>query len=218
MRVRSKVRHKRQVASILLYVLLVLSISFGLNYFLRGDDYFIGPVRITGASELDPVLNQKVSMIVERELAGAYVGLFPKRNLWLYPKEEIISLLRAELPELEKVEVDLSGRLLNVNITEYRQEYFWCQRDLECYAFINFLIAEGIEIGAVRSSGDPDVVVETVGGWYIIYERGELVESLSRRYLAALASLALDGKDTSLLEYIDLRFGNKIYYKFKDEK
>ena len=53
-------------------------------------------------------------------------------------------------------------------------------------------------------------------GFYIRATYGANVEQLIRNLELALASEALVGKEQTL-EYVDLRFGNRVYYKMKGE-
>ena len=64
---------------------------------------------------------------------------------------------------------------------------------------------------------ETDISVPLADGYYIKASFGEDPSELTKNLALILSSDAIKGKIDEL-EYIDLRFGNRVYYKFKGEE
>ncbi len=194
----------------MLLSLFIITIFFALNFFLRNDDYLITQVETGNYSE--------IKNIVDQQLAGSYLGIFPKANKFVYPKERIKNKIKTELPNIKDVTFSLKNDELKVEVIEYPEQYFWCQKDDNCYAFLSFLENKGLIANEVNYVDSPDVKISIDGdagaNWYIIYEAGENADNLIKNFSAILLADTLKDKNLNDLEYIDMRFGNKIYYKW----
>lgn len=72
----------------------------------------------------------------------------------------------------------------------------------------------GINFRSVEIKENDDFIFETSRGWEIRATRDIAENNFLNKLNLSLASEALLGKDE--LEYIDLRFGNKVFYKLKE--
>lgn len=70
---------------------------------------------------------------------------------------------------------------------------------------------------AVSIDGEQDFSVHFSEGFILKASFGQDADTLARNLTLILASEALAGKE-SQLEYVDLRFGNRVYYKMKGEE
>ncbi len=74
----------------------------------------------------------------------------------------------------------------------------------------------GFEPKGITVEGDHDFVVPLVRGYYLKASYGQDADALTRNLQLILGSDALKDK-TDEIEYIDLRFGNRVYYKLSSE-
>lgn len=73
----------------------------------------------------------------------------------------------------------------------------------------------GITARSIERTSSNDAIVRTEEGWQIKYDTKEDVTSVLKRLGLALSSESLPKEQWAMLEYIDLRFGAKVFYKFK---
>lgn len=111
------------VASVSIVVIL-LSIIF----VSRLDMFQIQSVRIEGSNvtAADDVLG-KIATLTD----GAYLFVFPKTNVLLYPKQGILSAIRQQWLRVEAVSAELDGQwrgqaTLVVRMVERQPMYVWC--------------------------------------------------------------------------------------------
>ncbi len=83
-------------------------------------------------------------------------------------------------------------------------------------AMLRYLEQEDFRPTTVSVENDQDFFVYLSEGFFVKASYGQDAAQLVRNLDLILASDALRGKDTHL-EYIDLRFGNRVYYKLKGE-
>ena len=81
--------------------------------------------------------------------------------------------------------------------------------------FIEALKAESHIAEVVRIDEHRDVRVTCAGGYDILFTRDQKPEEILLRIQAAEGSRVLEGKKLEDLQYLDLRFGNRLYYKLK---
>lgn len=83
-------------------------------------------------------------------------------------------------------------------------------------ALLKMLPTSGVTPLGVKLQNDTDFSVSLAEGFYLKASFGEDPQTLAKNLSLILNSAALHGK-TGLLEYVDLRFGNRVYYKFKGQ-
>lgn len=253
---------KSVFAVFILSVVLVL-----LSWGSRHEKFLIKNVKIEGN---ETVSAEEISKIVEKNISGKYLFLFPKNNVLIYSGGAISKEILNNLKKVNSVETKIGDRKeLLVKVAERKPAYVWCPQDdvgedtapkSQCY----FLDEHGFSFSeAPRFSGpvffeiyaggvsdtavggypfenslfrkltlfknalaeislpatrliqmkDGDFKFELKdGGTILINEKTDINISL-RNLLSAKKALDESGKATSSLEYIDLRFGNKVFYK-----
>ncbi len=82
--------------------------------------------------------------------------------------------------------------------------------------FLSRLTAAGLHPLGAKLENETDFSVPLAEGYYIKASYGEEADKLAKNLALILNADALRGK-SALLEYVDLRFGNRIYYKFKGQ-
>jgi len=243
-------------------------------YGLYRPEVSISSVDVTGANVIKP---ENIGEFVKNEISGKYLYIFPKKSIFIYPKDKIVAGLRNNFKRIENVNVERKGfTKIAVNLSERPEHYLWCGRDFldsrkpsdQCYFidslgyvfskapfysgnlffefygplatgenaspiggtviaendfekiiyFKNFLEELGLPSGKVfvKPDGDYEFYLNEAGK-ISVSGKNDLAKSAG--YLStALSADPLKSKfeqGSASLEYLDVRFGNKVYYKFK---
>lgn len=266
---RSSKRHdvrigKEKSLKKILFTLVALLVVGGIIWVLHRPSLSIQTVSVVGGQTINV---EKIEDIVEGEIEGSYIGVFPKRSVFLYPKQEILSLLVAREPKIEHVSIRApfgDFTTLYVMLEERNSNLLWCAR-LWCArldedgtlfeeapsATEDFFVirddrAPRQGLGSVattqevlkpifimKSSLKRDLVLQEAlilpeGDYSLITEEGTEIRFNKDDDLSVVAdnlftlfrSNVIEGNATSSLsdwlvgvEYIDARFGKKIFYK-----
>jgi hypothetical protein len=258
--------------SIRVTLLVTLLISVAL---LSQIDFFaIKRVVISGNSNIP---SDQIQTLVDGAIHTSYIGLFPKTNVFLYPKSSIAEKVFKTFPRIKTVNVYTESlNILNVRVEERNPAALWCSA-IQCYladdtAYIYAEVKGATEDapaegeGLVAISGLDEVVgsvpvgkifidqedfkkilhvvdemkkdnllVDTVefrskdevNFWIlnkdpngpkkkVIFSSRKDYEESYNNLTAALKSNALS--TTTDFEYIDTRFGNKVFYRLVPTK
>ncbi len=259
----------------LIFTILLLAFA-GLIYVSRLKQLNISEVKIVGNKVED---NKEVIKIVERNLSGHYLWLFPKKNIFLYPKNAIKNDLMMKFNRFKDISLSIKDeQVLEVEVGEREGLYAWCGENLptgdiqhECYLMDEngYIFAEAPYIsgevyfkfyGLQEIDGSPLGVnflnenfqkfilfkksLEQIGlkpvaaytkdnidiklflargksvlmGPQVTFKIDSDLDKLAENLQSALSTeplLSNFKNKYSSLEYIDLRFGNKVYYKFR---
>ncbi len=245
----------------------VLALLGGSVWAARLPALAVSTVTVRGAVTV-PVAD--IEQAVSRELAGAYLALYPKSNVLTLPTHEVASALLAAFPRIRSVDVSRSSRnALDITVDERTPYALWCgaKRSLSggdptgCYFlddsgrvfteapdfsgdvfFRYFGPIEGDPINAtflapgefteldlfVRSARDvgvkpvslavldaPDAALHLSNGSKILFNRTGNLSDVLQNLKSVLESDVFRSQGGLALDYVDLRFGNKIFYKFK---
>src|SRR3989344_592375 len=268
-----KQRRRVFLNKFILILIACLVIFVGLGFISRLGRLNIASTAVSGNKVVDAeIIKEKVN----KDLAGYYFWLFPKTNIFFYPKNKIKENLALDLKRLENISLEVGDdRVLQISVSEREALYMWCGEIIltetvpnekeKCY-FLDkngFIFDEAPYFsgevyfkfyGETRDSyfakeNFPQLVLfkETLGQMKlkptVLYkmQNGDIKILLSSTnsslanpeiilksdsdlgIVAENLSAALDTeplktdfkKKYSSLIYIDLRFGNKVYYKFK---
>ncbi|HEY4501492.1 MAG TPA: hypothetical protein VJJ20_00270 [Candidatus Paceibacterota bacterium] len=256
LRARRRRRRSRLVLACCAGVVLLFGIVAGLSHlpFLQ--------VRVVEVSGTATLATSTLESYIKNEIAGQFAYVFPKKNIFLYPKQAIALGLLAEFPELQAADVHAQNfHTIAAEVAEREQKALWCQ-DEHCYLMDQsgavyvpapagteglvayhgkatgerlprqYLSAKGFEslfalvdalsqkpsLGIVES-----VYVDAQGDAQAVFASGfELKFALSdaggdvfERFSLALGADPFLGRSLAAFEYLDLRFGDKLYYKLK---
>lgn len=265
-------KHRRRIVLIkfLISLLSLLAIFASLAYISRTPSLNISDIEIIGNKVADAEMIKADAL---KEIAGNYFFLFPKTNIFFYPKNSIKKELESQFKRLKDVNLSVKAGVLQISLTEREPKYTWCgvtaldpTLSEKCYfmdedGFIfdeapyysgevyfkfygsadtgtyfskeNFkqliyfkdtLTAIGLKPVSLYVGDDGDVKIflsalnRTTTGPYITFKIDADFQKLAENLETALSTEPLlssfKNKYDSLL-YIDLRFGNKVYYKFR---
>ena len=258
-----------------LFVLLLVSLVF-ISRINRLNFY---DINVSGNKIIDTTTVQKV---VEEKLSGKYIWLFPKTNIFLYPKTGLKEELANAFKRFKSIEISSQNvNTLHIEVAERSPEYLWCGNTLPaiderrtCYfldtegyifdeapyfsgevyfkfygetelskdggnpsgshiapqnfsnliSFKNTLAEIGLKPATLYIGNDDNLKMglsrarTTGAAAEILFKKDSDLQKISENLKAALNAEPLQSKfknEYSSLEYIDLRFGNKVYYKFR---
>lgn len=213
---------------------------------------------------LSTIPEEDVRAAIERKLSEKYLFIVPKRNIFIYPKEEIEGALIEAFPKILSASVEFKGfNRISLAVAERSPAALWCGESREqaeaCFfldkegylyteapefsgtVFVRYFGAGAGRVGSQfmtpqtfrslsalaaelgKNIGDLESVEVAKGDAELHFLNGFMLklalkdkpESVIERLSLALESDALKGKDLSALSYIDLRFGDRVVYRFK---
>lgn len=256
----SKLRQKRKrifIIKLCLLVVVLVALFVALVVVSRLDRLSIRSIVIEGNEQ---VQSDDVISTVEEVLVPKYLGLFPRKNIFLYPKKEIVEMIREKYPHFREVvlEVPRPNTLL-IKVLERKVAALWCAES-DCYfldefgfvfssapifsdgvfiiyggyfsespigkvyiseayfkeltAFISLLSKNtpmAFTIERVMSTPENDIEMMTKDGGVIRLRQVDSLVEIYNNLATVLAENVFSEPEE--MEYIDLRFGNKVYYK-----
>ncbi len=262
-----KKRRKKRMIRVSIRVVLLLLLIYSLSLLSKIDFFQVQNIVISGNIHMQ---TEEIQEMVHEELKSTYLGLFPRRNVFFYPKQRIIKDILEKYPIVKGVQVYTeSFNILNIRIEEREQVAGWCSV-IECYkldstAFIyaamsneeqantSFITFEGLEdkvgtqpvgvylldehifeeiLNVASQMSTISLPVEKIefrskDEVYFWIKGSDASESTQRRRIifstekeyqesfnnlkAALASKVF--ATSTQFEYIDTRFGNKVFYR-----
>lgn len=119
-------KRKRRVLvrKIIILVIFLAAVVAAVTYILRLGRLNIDNVEVTGNKVVDAEL---VKAAAEKDIAGNYLWIFPKSNIFIFPKTGIENQLSSEFKRLKDITLNIkNGRTLSIGITERTGKYIWC--------------------------------------------------------------------------------------------
>lgn len=259
-RLRARKRTRLRVLSPMLGGLALAAIG-GLTYLSWRPFLRIQEVRIEGAQT---IATSTLERFVRARLAGTYLGVLPRDNVFIYPKSRVERDLRAAYPLFADVSVAADSLTsLVVALAERGPVALWCgsspaasepclyldesgmayaqapafsgapyarhygvlpegplprqflapDRFRSLLALVEAMKEKTGEIERVSVSADD--VSAVLGGFIVKFTLAEDPADVFRRFALALGSAPFSAHKLSDFQYLDLRFGDKLYYKLK---
>lgn len=266
---------KKKIFKIKLYLALFLFLALivGLVFLSRSSKINIDQVNISGNKV---ITTEEILSVVESKLAGYYLFVFPRHNIFLYPKAKIKRELLETFKRIAEVDINRENfREITITAPERIGKYLWCSAvsvdtgekcyfvDKDGYTFDeapnfsgsayfklygdleaerdptgqSFLgpeefgrlmdfyedlntVTKPIKLSSliVNLEGDYEFGMDSTDG-KIIFKKENDFDKLLENFASAIKSDPLktdfQEKLKSLL-YIDLRFDNKVYFKFQE--
>jgi cell division septal protein FtsQ len=271
---QSKVRARRKRQRIIILSLLaaaVVLLFVGVVWLAHASFMRVSTVEVSGETTLNPA---SISSLVLSDLNGSYLYLFPRDNIFLYPKYKTQSDLLAQMPTIAKVTINAKDfHTLNVVVTERARKALWCGTGVAAAGACFWLDQDGVAYaatsdldlsldaasstyehyyGALQGS-DPqqyltvdqfhslsalidalaqnqpgnaivsvevdtsnDVRVTFANNFVLLFNLTSAGADVYQRFQLALSSNAFAGHTLNDFEYLDLRFGDKLYYKLRN--
>lgn len=264
---RLRERRRRRVLIMAGAVLLCLVLLFAAcALFFNASFARISHVDVSGE---DVIPATSVEEVVRHDIAGDYLWVFPKNNIFLYPRGTIERDVLALFPTLKTAGVHAKNfQTISVVVVERTPQALWCgdtvsQERGTCLlldenglAYANapsysgavyqtyygslprgslpkqFLSPEEFRtlealaaafqkkltpdtLTSVFVDSNSDVHLQFKGGYEIMFALRDDTGQIFDRFSLALTSAPFASHSLSDFEYIDLRFGDKVYYKLK---
>ncbi len=218
-------------------------------------------ITVSGTQTLS---SSTIRTFVESRIEGEYALVIPKRNIFLYPKQQINEALLALYPVLASADVHAGDfQTITVNVVERSPRALWCSETGGClfmdengiiYAdaptfsapvyVMYYGVASGDtlpkqyltaaqfqslsalvdaiglklpneQITAVQVDAQNDVHVQFVSGFELKFALADASGDIFERFTLALTNPPFSDHPLSAIAYLDLRFGDKLYYKLK---
>ena len=266
-KLRARRRRRRALlAGALVFVVLVL--AAGAVWLAHAPFVRVVSVEVSGAQS---VASSTIEEYVRSQMAGDYLWLFPRDNIFLYPRRAIEAGLLARYPALRSVDVHAADfRTVAVAAVERQPAALWCPTgatqegcfymdedgvvyspapDFSSPVYVSYegALAPSAQAGARQylapadfqslsalagalGQKEPDDPVRTVvvddsrdvrvyfqNDFVLIFNLKDDGGDIFERFTLALASDPFKGKSLGDFEYLDLRFGDKLYYKLKGQ-
>ncbi|MEK7109558.1 MAG: hypothetical protein AAB919_03990 [Patescibacteria group bacterium] len=256
-----KRRRRRRVLLGLLFVFLLFVICGTLVWLSKAPFLRITAVQVVDAHT---VASSTILQYAQKEIAGAYAGLFARNNIFLYPRRAIVQVLLKQYPTLRTVDVHAQDfHTVIIKVVEREPVALWC--DTSCFymdeqglvyapaptfsapvyttyqgpatttpqsgvrqfitpqqfqsltalvaAFAQKLPDDPVGLVAVDQNNDTQVYFKK--NFLLIFNLKDDGGDVFERFSLALGSEVFKGKMPADFEYLDLRFGDKLYYKLK---
>ncbi len=251
---RKRMRTRLGVVSLAALALL-LAIVVGLTHlpFLQ-----VHQVEVSGQKTL---ATTTVANYIQEAIAGYYLFVVPKRNIFIYPKRAIADGLLAQFPELRAADVHAGNfHTIAAEVVEREQKALWCE-NMRCYlmdqtgvvygyaegddGFVSyhgptkgtslprqyltpeqfeslFALTDAISqklpespVVTVDVDAELDAEATLLNGFVLKFALGDAGGDVFERFTLALTSGPFLEHTLSEFQYLDLRFGDKLYYKLK---
>ena len=124
-----KIKKRRILIKKVLGIVFLFLVTFvGLGFASRWNKMNIKDVQIEGNKVVDTEVIRK---LVEKEVEGYYLWLYPKTNFLFYPKGNIEERLREEFKILKDISTNVENtKTLKVSVSERTPIYTWCGDNL----------------------------------------------------------------------------------------
>lgn len=119
-------KHRRRVFlnKILLSLAALVVIFLSLSYLSHLKQLNIREIEIIGNKMLD---TEAIREVVARQIAGEYIWLFPKTNIFFYPENNIKNELQDKFKRLNNISLAIkNNKTIEVSLSERTALYTWC--------------------------------------------------------------------------------------------
>ena len=119
-----KQRRKVVIDKILILFFGIVVILILLAYLSRINTLNISKVEVSGNQVVD---TEAIQAVATEQMSGKYLWIFPKTNVFLYPKNAIINQLQGKFKRLEDINLSIkNNKTLEISLAERKALYTWC--------------------------------------------------------------------------------------------
>ena len=260
-------RRRKQLVSkfLIIFIAFVVVISVS-SWFLNRSYLHINKIVVNGNSA---VSDSDLEKITEDILSGKYFFLFPRKNTFIYPQEEVEIAILNSFKQIESIDIVRTNfQTLAIEVEEQEPYALWCfvfdEGVLEDCYFINedglifskapnftgdvFFKFYGDLVGtnpigeyyfkvnnnfnrvnalvdSIKELGltpikliplrDSDLELYMNNGSKILFSITQSMSEVKDNLKVVLESETFKNEDLKNIDYIDLRFGNKVYFKLR---
>lgn len=255
---RSKALAEKRKKNLIINSIFIIAFLISVNYLLSE----ISKIKKINISEINiknniTVNTEEIEKIISSDIEGNYFWKFySKRNILLYPKQNIKENLLTKYSEIKTVDLNLDlPNTLNIFIEEYKPYALWCKTD--CYlidktgylfkktkdkqdffeyqtslpsetentlrsrvfkekkfdeidSFVKLIEGSNLNPTKLVSEDNKKYELYFNESSKIIFNDEQNIRELMDNFQAVLN---IEDFYINNIEYIDLRFGNKVFYK-----
>src|SRR3989344_8346226 len=135
-----KLRRKRLILKAVVVVVIFVAVFAGVVAFFRIPYFQIEKIEISGNNLID---GDDLTDAIKAKLEGKYLGLFPKANIFLIPKDKILAELPENFKRIKKISLDKKYfGAIAVKIEERNNAVLFCEKEDCAYADENGFVFE----------------------------------------------------------------------------
>ncbi len=116
-------RRRRKIARSIIGIFLGFLLVACFVFVMRMDFVKIQDVRIMGNVSMK---TEDLKSALDQMISGNYLYFFPKNNILIFPKVEILSVLAKKFPRIDTLGVSIEKNILVVSMTERKPYALWC--------------------------------------------------------------------------------------------
>lgn len=153
-------RKKKKILKIWLFILSTIVFFICLAWLFSLQSLAIKKVIVVGNVN---ITSGEIQNITNNILDQKYLGIFSKRNAFVYPKDYIVKTLSHTYPRIEDIAIDTESlEILNIKVKERTSSSVWCAAVL-CYLVDEqgYIFAESISASSPAASTSSDALVNT---------------------------------------------------------
>jgi len=121
---RKKRKRRRILFKVALSFLALVLLIGCMSWFAHQDYTRIADIEIEGNKVIS---SEEISKIAHEEISGKYAWLFPKNNIFIYPKNHLIQKLSDEFSRFSEVDITIvESDLIKVSVAERSPYALWC--------------------------------------------------------------------------------------------
>jgi hypothetical protein len=124
-----KKRYSARRRVLILFSIFFVVLVVGFVYASRHPKFQITQITVSGNQVTE---TEEIVSHTEKFLSGNYVYVIPRRNTFLYPKDDILFGLQQSFPRLRDITIErVHLNTLAITATEVRGDALWCGMDIQ---------------------------------------------------------------------------------------
>lgn len=127
-----KKKRTRLVGLSVIWLIAILALLVGIIFLLRLSVFQIRDTEVSGNKVIP---TGEIATLAQTKLDGMYLNYIPRTNVFFYPRQEILDIIKSTYPRLSAVAVARRGRTLNISIAEREPSAVMCTTadGLDCF-------------------------------------------------------------------------------------
>lgn len=101
-----EIKKKKRIGLVAICFFVIVFVFAGSLYIANAHTFLIKDIRVSGNDVVKPA---DLLARVERSLAGRYYYLYSKKNIFIWPKAQVLADIKAEFPRIKELGVEISS-------------------------------------------------------------------------------------------------------------
>lgn len=117
-------KHKSTRRKIIILLVLLFMLLLGFSFASRVPAFNIKNITVSGNKIIE---TEDILDVVQNEISGHYIWLFPKTNFLIYPKDKIKNELDNKFKRFKNLSIAVNNfKILEIKVSEYEGKYLYC--------------------------------------------------------------------------------------------